>query len=177
GLRPRPPAPRARAPAASPSPSPAVAKPVWTRISGRRVCMANCRYVGVAVASPNALAPFVSATGVKPKLVETYARFGTPFPLGYAKAIAAEKQLLMIQVNPFNTDLASIAAGQSDAYLTSYAAELKQFGGPVALSFGHEMNGGWYPWGCNRTKAKLFIAAWRRVVHVISHAGAHNVIW
>jgi len=170
-------APTAPAQTHAASPSPAPTGPVYQRIGGRRVCMQNCRYLGIAVPNQNALAPFVSATGVKPKLVEVYQRFGAPFALSFANAIAAEKQMLLVQINPYQTDLAAVAAGHYDSYLTSYAAQLRQFHGPVALSFAHEMNGSWYPWGCRHTGAADFVAAYRRVVTVISHAGAKNVIW
>jgi hypothetical protein len=73
--------------------------------------------------------------------------------------------------------LASIAAGGSDAYLRSYADAVLAFGHPVILSFGHEMNGTWYPWGDGHTPASTFVAAWRHIVRVFRAAGAANVTW
>jgi mannan endo-1,4-beta-mannosidase len=48
---------------------------------------------------------------------------------------------------------------------------------PVAIALAHEMNGDWYPWGPQKTKASDFVAAWRHVHDVFAAAGATNVIW
>ena len=48
---------------------------------------------------------------------------------------------------------------------------------PVAISFGHEMNGNWYPWGTDQTTAGQFVAAWRHIHDLFAAAGASNVIW
>ena len=52
--------------------------------------------------------------------------------------------------NPCNksneTTLSSIIAGNSDAYLTSYASSLATINRKVLLTFDHEQNGSWYPW-------------------------------
>jgi hypothetical protein len=47
---------------------------------------------------------------------------------------------------PFGTSVQAIADGASDAYITKFAKAVRNFGDPIALSFGHEMNGNWYPW-------------------------------
>jgi mannan endo-1,4-beta-mannosidase len=46
----------------------------------------------------------------------------------------------------------------------------------VIISFGHEPNGPWYPWG-SRTPAAEYVAAWRHVVDVFRSQGADNVTW
>jgi mannan endo-1,4-beta-mannosidase len=48
---------------------------------------------------------------------------------------------------------------------------------PIALSFGHEFNGNWYPWGTTGTTAADFVAAWQHVHDLFAAAGATNVIW
>jgi beta-mannanase len=48
---------------------------------------------------------------------------------------------------------------------------------PIALSFGHEMNGDWYPWGTKQTTAAQFVAAWRHIHDLFALAGATNVVW
>jgi hypothetical protein len=48
---------------------------------------------------------------------------------------------------------------------------------PVAISFGHEMNGNWYPWGTEQATPAEFVAAWRHIHNVFTRAGATNVIW
>lgn len=158
-------------------PSPAGTAPSWARIGGRWVCMRDCRDLGVALGNRNSLPSFVHATGVHPQLVEVYRGFGSPFPPSWVASIAAAGQIPLIQINPYRVSLTGISAGKHDSYLSSYAAAVRRFGRPVALSFGHEMNGDWYPWGCRHTSASAFVAAYRHVVDVIRRAGARNVIW
>ena len=47
----------------------------------------------------------------------------------------------------------------------------------MALSFGHEMNGNWYPWGTSQATPAEFVAAWRHIHDLFAAAGATNVIW
>ena len=53
----------------------------------------------------------------------------------------------LVQIEPRNVSLAAIASGKYDAYLSGYAAAVRAYRHPVILSFGHEMNGQWFPWG------------------------------
>ena len=43
--------------------------------------------------------------------------------------------------------LRAIASGQFDSYLKAQGSALAAVGAPVAVRFGHEMNGSSYPWG------------------------------
>ncbi len=63
------------------------------------------------------------------------------------------------------------------AGLTQFARAVRALNDPVALSFGHEMNGFWYPWGTTHTTPAEFVAAWRRIHNLFAQAGASNVIW
>ncbi len=83
----------------------------------------------------------------------------------------------MIQIQPRNVSLAAIAAGRDDAWLARYAAHCRDYGHPVVIGFGHEMNGSWYSWGAGRQSAATFVAAWRHIVGVFRGAGAGNVTW
>ena len=73
--------------------------------------------------------------------------------------------------------LAAIAAGKYDAYLSQFAVQVKADHHPVILSFGHEMNGYWYPWGNGHTSPAAFVAAWRHMVTLFRDLGARNVTW
>jgi len=141
------------------------------------VCAHQCRYAGVALASPNELDAFVSSTGVKPGLVEVYQTFGDPFPASWAASVSARGILPVIQINPSKVTLPDIAAGRYDHYLAGYAAAVGRFGRPVALSFAHEMNGDWYGWGCGHVRPSVFVAAWRHMVTVMRNGGARRAIW
>jgi glycosyl hydrolase family 26 len=120
------------------------------------------------------------------------AEFYEPFPAtsGFQSNVAcffAKRGIMsLIQLDPTsNVSLSAIAHGDYDGYLRGYAAAVKQFHAPIALSFGHEMNGWWYPWGLHEnsppaqftSKPKDFIAAWRHIHAVFTKAGATNVKW
>ena len=70
--------------------------------------------------------------------------------------------------------MAAIAAGKYDGYLSSYAEAVKAYRHPVILSFGHEMNGSWYPWGYQGTSPPTFVAAWRHIVKLFRALGART---
>ena len=123
------------------------------------------------------IAQFASATGVKPRIVVYYSPWNVAFSTSFAQAAWDHDAYVLDQIEPSGVTLASIAAGGSDAYLRSYAEAVVAFGHPVILSFGHEMNGTWYPWGEGHTAPATFVAAWRHVVRVFRAAGAANVTW
>jgi mannan endo-1,4-beta-mannosidase len=83
----------------------------------------------------------------------------------------------LIQLNPTRTSVAAIASGFYDSYLMSYAEAVSSYRKPVILSFGHEMNGDWYPWGFRHTSPATFVAAWRHIVKIFRAARASNVTW
>jgi len=88
--------------------------------------------------------------------------------------------------------LEAIIDGAYDEYLTSWATGMHDFGKPVLLRFGHEMNGDWYPWsGIFNGGGTLdgygdptiadgperFVAAFRYIHDHFSKNGADNVLW
>jgi hypothetical protein len=76
--------------------------------------------------------------------------------------------------------LKSIAAGNFDAYIDTWANGMKVYG-PVMLDIFHEMDGNWYPWGyqVNGNTPADYIAAYRHVHDRFTRAGATNVkfVW
>ena len=137
----------------------------------------------VGVYEPNALvnwsqvAEFAGATGVKPRIVVYYSGWKNPFALSFAREAWRHDAYVLVQLQPNGVTLSSIAAGDSDSYLRSFADAVVAFGHPVILSFGHEMNGTWYSWGAGRTAPATFVAAWRHIVTVFRRQGADNVTW
>jgi len=123
------------------------------------------------------VAEFTTATGVQPRIVLYYSLWNDPFNASYAQEAWAHNAYVLVQLDPSHVSLASIVAGDSDAYLRSYADAVVGFGHPVILSFGHEMNGTWYTWGYGHESPATFVAAWRHVVRVFRAAGAANVTW
>jgi mannan endo-1,4-beta-mannosidase len=75
--------------------------------------------------------------------------------------------------------LASIIAGDHDNLIRNWARGAAQWGQPLGLRLGHEMNGYWYPWSesANGNNPGEFAEAWRHVHDLFTAQGATNVIW
>jgi hypothetical protein len=120
---------------------------------------------------------FARTLGSQPNLVLDYTYWNEPFVAAFARQAAAHGATVVIDMDPTGPSVAAIAAGKEDGYLETYANAVRAFGGPVVISFGHEMNGNWYSWGWTHTRPAVFVRAWRRIVTVFRHAGADNVTW
>lgn len=90
---------------------------------------------------------------------------------------------LMISWEPWNPTeglnqsvdyLKEIPEGKHDEYIKSFATQIKDFGAPVNMRFGHEMNGDWYPWG---TRPNEYIQAYRRIKELFKNEGVTNTTW
>jgi len=136
-------------------------------------------FVGVAVKGGivSGVRSFRRATGARIAMVEIYVRFGAPFPWRALHRVTSTGARPLMQWNPRGSPLARIAAGGYDTYLRHYAVSVRRFGRRVVLSFGHEMNGTWNPWGAGHVRPPVFVAAWRRIHHIFTRAGARNVTW
>jgi hypothetical protein len=141
----------------------------------------SARYLGVyEPGTPSSYQPvteFSAATGERPNLLLYYSRWGSGFPGSFAREALAHGAKLIVQIEPTDISLAKIASGQYDAYLRSYAEQLRAFGHPVVIGFAPEMNGNWYSWGAGHVPAATWVAAWRHVVTTIRSAGARQVTW
>jgi len=118
-----------------------------------------------------------AGVGVNPNLIGQYLSWGRPFDTMAATNALNSGALYYMVWEPFSPSVASIANGASDAYITRFARAVHAFGEPVAISFGHEMNGNWYPWGTAGSTAANFVAAWRHIHDLFDAAHATNVIW
>lgn len=139
------------------------------------------KYLGVAIpdapASMTNYAAFVRASGTRPSLITEYLAFGYPFDsVGAANAYDAGA-MMMIQWEPVGYSLTGIGEGRYDNYITTFAKTVRSVDLPVVISFGHEMNGGWYSWGSSGNTAASFVAAWRHIHDLFAKVGATNVIW
>jgi mannan endo-1,4-beta-mannosidase len=143
--------------------------------------VSTVRYLGVyEPGTPGSYAGvdrFARAIGRQPNIVLYYNVWLKPFQVGFASSAAKNGAMTLVQIDTGKASLASVARGQYDTYLRSYADEVKAFGAPVVLSFDHEMNGDWYSWGYRHTSPAVFVAAWRHVVTIFRQQGATNVIW
>jgi hypothetical protein len=138
-------------------------------------------YIGVySPEAPDSYAgvtAFKTATGVTPDVAMYYSGWFEGFQTRFAAAAARQGAVPLVQINPDNIKLASIAAGKYDGFLSKYASEVRTYRHPVILSFGHEMNGNWYSWGYRHTSPAAFVAAWRHIVTIFRAIGASNVTW
>ena len=123
------------------------------------------------------VASFRSYTGAHLRLVEFYNSFPGSFKSAEAQQVVDLHALPLIQLNPRRISMAQVASGVYDSDIRSYAEQVKAFRCDVVLSFGHEMNGWWYPWGLPDTPPEVFKAAWRHFHDVFAAAGVRNVIW
>lgn len=122
-------------------------------------------------------AAFAAATGADVRVAVYYSGWFENFRASFAQLARQHGSYALVQIEPAAVSLASIAAGRWDSYLRSYARAVRAFGHPVMLSFGHEMNGGWYSWGSGHVSPPVFVAAWRHVVQVFRDQGASNAVW
>jgi mannan endo-1,4-beta-mannosidase len=134
-------------------------------------------YEADAPRSWSGLSEFATKTGTKPRIALYYSEWNSGFNATFAKTARSHGATVYDQLQPTGVTLTSIAAGSSDSYLHTYARQLQAFGCPVILSFAHEMNGNWYPWGAGHVSPSDFIAAWRHIVQLFRGDGVSNVTW
>jgi Glycosyl hydrolase family 26 len=127
--------------------------------------------------SYQAVTQFGTAVGEQPDIVLYYNRWGEPFQRRFADEVYAHGAVPFAQMSPGTAAMAAIAAGNYDAYLRSYANQVRAFRHRVMTGFAAEMNGDWDPWGWRHTSPAAWVAAWRHVVDVFRQQGATNVIW
>ncbi|GAA4682967.1 hypothetical protein GCM10023215_16480 [Pseudonocardia yuanmonensis] len=145
--------------------------------------------VGVASGDRAGVTEFSRSAGLPPAIEVWYAAWaGEPaFDSARADAAIADGALPMVTWEPWDPAAgamqpeyapARIAAGAHDAYIASFARQVRDWGGTVALRFAHEADAPHYPWGVGvggTTPADL-VAAWRHVHRVFRSQGA-DVVW
>ena len=130
-----------------------------------------------APGSYQAIETFARAVARQPNIVMYFSGWGGQFEARFAGEAAAHGATPLVQINPAGISMDALAAGSGDRYLRSFARQVRAFGRPVIIGFGHEMNGSWYPWGYRHTSPATWVAAWRHVVSVFRQQGARNVTW
>jgi mannan endo-1,4-beta-mannosidase len=138
-------------------------------------------YVGVAepgeISSYQQIDNFATSIGRKPNIVLYYSSWQEPFQARFAAEVHAHGAVLFIQISPGHATMAAVASGRYDAYLRSFADQVRTYGHQVIIGFAAEMNGDWYPWGYQHTSPAAFVAAWRHVVTIFRQQRADNVTW
>lgn len=125
-----------------------------------------------------------SATTVKS--VSYFNAWLGPFPTVLDQLAAAHSATVYLNLEPWNTwgglpnpSLADIAKGAADSYLTAIGNAIKAGGTDVWVTFAHEPNGTWYPWGIQAVTPAQWQAAYKHVATVIrAAAGGHaKMVW
>lgn len=125
-------------------------------------------------AGPAGLSNLERDLGTRFDLDLRFHRFRDPFPTASERGSAGKGRVLVETWMPYDTTLADIASGREDDVLRARGRDIAALGKPVMVRFGHEMNGGWYPWAGDPA---TYVAAWRRVRSVVRAAGADNAVW
>jgi hypothetical protein len=120
---------------------------------------------------------FAKTAGRAPNLALYYSGWRQGFESSFATAAWSNGAVVDVDMDPTGVSVSSIASGQWDTYLTTFATAVRGFRHPVVISFGHEMNGQWYSWGWKHTSPRVFVRAWRHIVTVFRQVGADNVTW
>jgi mannan endo-1,4-beta-mannosidase len=149
--------------------------------AGPSLPTAPASYLGVyepgAPVAYQAVAGFAKAVGKHPNIAGYFSGWTQPFARSFAERARAHGAVTLVQIDPTYASIQQIAAGVYDGYLRSYADSVRDFGHPVIIGFGHEMNASWYSWGYGQVPPATFVAAWRHVVTLFRGQGAGNVTW
>lgn len=132
----------------------------------------------------------IDALPVKPQVVNYYSGWSESFNISFAQSAYADGVETFVEMEPWNCGsncggesvpaMTDIAAGAYDSYLISFGQAIRAFGHPLLVTFAHEMNGSWYPWGyggSEHTTPAQWIAAWDHVVTVINSQAPGLVTW
>jgi Glycosyl hydrolase family 26 len=138
-------------------------------------------YLGVyepsAPASYGQIDDFATKVRRKPNLDLFFSGWGEAFTTSFAQTAYRNGAIPYIDIDPGKISVAGIAAGLQDDFLRRYAASVRRFHHPVVISFGHEANGDWYPWGYRHVPPAVWVSAWRHIVTIFRQSGADNVTW
>jgi mannan endo-1,4-beta-mannosidase len=128
-------------------------------------------------ASYQPISEFGQVAGARPNLAGYYSGWPEVFKTAFAQTSRSHGAATLVQIDPTDAPVAEIADGDYDDYLRAYADAVRNFGHPVVIGFGHEMNATWYQWGYGHVRPKIFVAAWRHIVTLFRQQGADNITW
>lgn len=119
------------------------------------------------------------------RIVTYYVGWNGGFPDNLASLALANGTIPFVEMEPWFTNttwpaFTDITAGAYDSYLNSFAASIVAYGHPVWLTYAHEQNGSWYPWGNGGAEGVTpaqWVAGWKHVHDVINAAAPGLVTW
>lgn len=153
-----------------PEASPSITTPAAQRIGDVQIGA----YVRGAVWNHKLLYEVEDSIGHEFDIIQWFSSWPTVFETNKVNELVAIGRTPLITWQSSLQSLDSIAAGTHDAYIRSWAREVKKVNGDVYLRPFPEMNGDWTNW--NGEPEKL-IKAWRHIVTVFRNADVENVKW
>jgi hypothetical protein len=96
-----------------------------------------------------------------------------PFPGALERSDLDNSRIPMISWH--GSDTSAVARGSQDALIKARATAIRNFGAPVFLRWGWEMDGGRNVWWVKSPAS--YIAAWRHLHDLFEDQGATNAIW
>lgn len=115
--------------------------------------------------------------GRNPAVAIYYGSWGSLNPAPVPSFLAQTKAqgiMPMIELQTGTDSLPTIAAGGDDAQIIALANHAHANGKHILMTFDHEMNGNWYPWGSSPVN---WIKAWNHVTSVINAHDPGGVTW
>ncbi|MFH1684152.1 MAG: glycosyl hydrolase, partial [Candidatus Margulisiibacteriota bacterium] len=146
-------------------------------------------YLGVfregAPQNMNHIVKFEEQTGIKPSMVMWYQDWAQNFPRQAAENAVAYGAVPHIVWEPWywsdhsKVQLKDIIDGKWDAYIRTWAQEIRAFKRPIFIRMAHEFNIEGYPWGIinNNKDPQIYIDAYRHVVDIFKKEKADNAKW
>ena len=118
-----------------------------------------------------------------PAIVMFYRDLARPFPEALCRSLDEYGAVPMVSWELWHWGdrhggperLPMINDGDYDEYFRAWARDLREYGRPVFIRFGFEMNGDWFSWGGRDPDG--FVAAWRRAHAIFVEESATNGIW
>lgn len=129
--------------------------------------------------SASDLTQFERLVGKPVQLKAVFTNWNSPFPTDAATGLKASRKTLVVFWEQHGVTLDSIIAGDSDAYIRSFATQAKSYGGEVILSPLHEMNGNWDPWGgtVGENTPEKVVQTWRHIHDVFGTVSNVKFAW
>ena len=107
-------------------------------------------------------------------IVHWFTNWDAPYQPHMVAAVLEGGRRPLISWEPTHRTVASIAAGEHDAYLREWARGVRTTAELVYVRPFPEMNGDWTPWSGDPEALR---AAWRRMAAIFDAEGARNVRW
>jgi hypothetical protein len=141
-------------------------------------------FLGEGLPSFKEVIDFEEKSGESLDIVTFFYSFGDgfTFPAGECQVLYERGIAPLIKWEPWSAggpsdnsfSMTRINKGEYDKGIENFAIGVANWGKPVFIAFGHEMNGGMYPWGLDPDN---YVKAYRRIVNIFNSAGAMNVTW